>query len=44
MDAEYMSILENNTWTVVDPPRGAQRMRGKRASDYNSDANAKITR
>jgi len=29
MDAEYMALLENNTWTVVDLPCGAQRMRGK---------------
>jgi len=44
LDVEYMALLENNTWTVVDLPCGAQRMRGKWVFNYKRDADTNITR
>jgi len=44
MDAEYMALLENSTWMVVDLPCGAQRMRGKWVFAYKRDADSNVTR
>jgi len=44
MDDEYQALVDYDTWTIVQLPRGARRMRGKWVFAYKQDADGKVTR
>jgi len=44
MDGEYKALVDNDTWTIVQLPRGARHMRGKWVFAYKQDADGQVTR
>jgi len=44
MDDEYKALVDTDTWTIVQLPRGARWTRGKWVFAYKQDADGKVTR